>query len=253
MFKLGLVSVTFRDLSVEEVLEISQKAGISGIEWGGDVHVPPNSVRAEEIGRLTEASGMETVTYGSYYCLGETNDYAFTDILGTAQQLRASGIRVWAGKLGSQEANAIYRNLVVEDAKRIADLAKHKGLVIHLEYHGNTLTDTAESTATLMEAIDRENVYSYWQPAVGLSVEKRLENIATIQDWISHVHAFHWHGTDRQPFEDGVKDWEKYLQALDPDSDKHRYLMMEFVKDNDVEQFYADVEVLGKIVTHSSF
>lgn len=248
MFKIGLVSVTFRELSVEEVLNVSKEAGISGIEWGGDVHVPPNSERAEEIGRLTEAAGLETVTYGSYYRLGEANDYAFTDILETAHQLRASGIRVWAGKKGSQEADDTYRKLVVEDAKRIADLAKLKGLVIHLEYHGNTLTDTAESTDDLMKAIDRENVYSYWQPAVGLPVEKRLENIAAIQDWISHVHAFHWHGTDRQPFEDGISDWKKYLQALKPDGDQTRYLMMEFVKDDDVKQFYEDVRVMKEIV-----
>src|SRR5699024_7961370 len=107
-----------------------------------------------------------------------------------------------------------YRKLVVEDAKRVADLANEKGLIIHLEYHGNTLTDTAGSTKTLLEAVDRENIYTYWQPAVGQPVETRLNNIAVIQDWISHVHTFYWHGADRQPFADGSEDWEQYIQAL---------------------------------------
>lgn len=248
MFKLGLVSVTFRDLSVKKIIEVSKKAGISGIEWGGDVHVPPNSGRAEEVALLTEEAGLETVSYGSYYRLGENNDYAFTDVLETAVQLHASGIRVWAGKLGSEETDETYRKMVIEDAKRIADLAKQKGLVIHLEYHGNTLTDTAESTVDLLKAIDKSNVYSYWQPAVGLPVDKRLKNISIIQDWISHVHAFHWHGADRQAFADGLQAWEQYLQVLEPKSGETRYLMMEFVKDDDVGQFYADVEALKGII-----
>jgi len=99
-----------------------------------------------------------------------------------------------------------------------------------------------------MRAIDCEKIYSYWQSAVGLRVELRLENIDAIQDLISYVHAFHWHGTDRQPFEDGISDWKKYLQALKPDADQTRYLMMEFVKDDDVKQFYEDVRVMKEIV-----
>lgn len=248
MFKIGLVSVTFRDLSVEEVINVSRRAGINGIEWGGDVHVPPNTGRAKEVARLMEDAGLETVSYGSYYRLGEKNAYPFTDVLETAVQLGAPGIRVWAGKRGSHEADETYRKVVIEDVRRVADLAQKKGIVIHLEYHGNTLTDTAQSTAALLEEINRDNVYSYWQPAVGQQVETRLKNIALIQDWISHVHAFHWHGTDRQPFADGLQEWEKYVQALEPGSGNTRYLMMEFVRNDDVGQFYEDVGALQNII-----
>ena len=38
-FKLGLCSVTFRKKSMEEIIKIAQNAGVSYIEWGGDVHV----------------------------------------------------------------------------------------------------------------------------------------------------------------------------------------------------------------------
>ena len=37
--KLGLCSVTFRKKSAAQVVEIAKKAGISYIEWGGDIHV----------------------------------------------------------------------------------------------------------------------------------------------------------------------------------------------------------------------
>ncbi len=43
MFKVGLCSITFRDLSVEQVIALSVRAELDGIEWGGDYHVHQGS------------------------------------------------------------------------------------------------------------------------------------------------------------------------------------------------------------------
>jgi 3-dehydroshikimate dehydratase len=40
LFKLGLVSISFRPLSVEELIRLVTDVGLEGIEWGGDKHVP---------------------------------------------------------------------------------------------------------------------------------------------------------------------------------------------------------------------
>ena len=37
--KIGVASVTFRNKTVSQVVEISKNAGVEFIEWGGDVHV----------------------------------------------------------------------------------------------------------------------------------------------------------------------------------------------------------------------
>ena len=37
----GLTSITFRQLTVEQIVELVQQSGLDGIEWGGDVHVKP--------------------------------------------------------------------------------------------------------------------------------------------------------------------------------------------------------------------
>ncbi|MEC2158339.1 sugar phosphate isomerase/epimerase family protein [Virgibacillus halodenitrificans] len=248
MFKLGLCSVTFRDSSVEEVIDISKKAGISGIEWGGDVHVPPLSDRAKEVARLTEQAGLEVVSYGSYYRLGHGENNQFEEILQTAIQLKAPGIRVWAGKKGSEQADEKYRKKVAEDARRIAELAKEADIRIHLEYHGKTLTDTAESAADLLKMINHESVFLYWQPAVSLPVENRLKNIEKIRQWLSNIHVFHWHGTEKLPFENGMEEWKKYLNKLEPEADETRYLLMEFVKDGKPTQFFDDVQALKSLV-----
>ena len=46
----GLVSVTFRKLTPEKIIELVSEAGLNAIEWGGDVHVPHGDLkRAAEV------------------------------------------------------------------------------------------------------------------------------------------------------------------------------------------------------------
>ena len=49
--KLGLCSVTFRKKTIKEVVETAKKAGISFIEWGGDIHVK-NTDDAKKVKKL---------------------------------------------------------------------------------------------------------------------------------------------------------------------------------------------------------
>lgn len=248
VFKIGLCSVTFRDLTVEQVIELASDANLEGIEWGGDKHVPPGDIdRAGEVAVLTEQANLEVVSYGAYYRLGhEDKDVPFEQILKTAQHLKAPAIRVWAGKLGSEQADQSYRMAVVEDARRIADMAEKQDIVINFEYHGRTLTDTKESASLLMKEINHPNVHLYWQPAVGETVEKRLESIEELAPWLTHIHVFHWNYTDKLPFSEGLIEWERYLRQLKTDNGT-RYLLMEFVKDDKPDQFLADAKALRKL------
>lgn len=250
IFKTGLCSVTFRGLSVQEVIELTSKAGLDGIEWGGDIHVPPGDLkRASEVAVLTEKGNLEVISYGSYYRVGdiEKNNTSFKKVLDTAVHLKAPSIRVWAGTLGSETADQAYRDQVVADARRIATLAEQKNITINFEYHGETLTDTKESAALLMKEIDHPNVNLYWQPAVGLSVSERLASIDKIQSWLSHVHVFHWNITDRLPLSKGKEEWYAYLNKLKTVK-QTRYLFIEFVVGDKKEQFLEDAEVLKELI-----
>lgn len=44
MMRTGLVSSTFRKLTPAEVVRRAAQAGLQGIEWGGDIQVPPARV-----------------------------------------------------------------------------------------------------------------------------------------------------------------------------------------------------------------
>ena len=122
----GLVSITFRKLSPAEIVALVRKAGLRGIEWGGDIHVPHGDIgRAREARALTEEAGLAVAAYGSYYRAGwsETNGLPFKRVLDSAVELGAPTIRVWAGGKGSADVDEAGRWAVIEDLRRVAALA----------------------------------------------------------------------------------------------------------------------------------
>ncbi len=176
----GLVSVTFRKLTASAVINMVKEAGLDGIEWGGDIHVPPEDLEnAARVRRQTLDAGLKIAAYGSYYRLG-ANQASFGPILETALALEATTIRVWAGTVGSVNAGAAAWQGVISDGEKIADMAATAGVSISLEFHPDTLTDTPQSTLRLLRAIDRPNVFSYWQPPVGGTREANRQGLSDI-------------------------------------------------------------------------
>src|SRR6185312_13188931 len=100
MISPGLVSITFRALTPAEVIALARQAGLRGIEWGGDIHVPHgNGARAREVKEMTAEAGLTVAAYGSYYRAGQADSsgLTFDAVLETALELGAPLIRVWAG------------------------------------------------------------------------------------------------------------------------------------------------------------
>lgn len=245
--QLGLCSVTFRDKSPEEIISLAKQANLEAIEWGADIHVRPGDIEhATRLGKLTRKNGLQISSYGSYYKLGNQSD-DFLTVLDTAKELQAPAIRVWAGEKGSNEADAMYRNRIIEDAKRIAAVANAENISIHLEFHDNTLTDTAESAKLLMDEIKHPNVFLYWQPPNHVTFEDRLQSIDVVKDFISNVHLFHWHSyEERMALSEGKKAWQAYLTKILQDN-KQRFVLIEFIKGDSTEQFLQDAQTLHEL------
>ena len=248
MIRPGLVSITFRKLSPRQIVDLVVQAGLDAIEWSGDVHAPHGDVaKAREIAQMTADAGLSMPTYGSYYRVGHRADVPFPDVLVSAVALGTPTIRVWAGKVGSAEADADYWNGVVADSQRIVDLAATEGIGIAYEFHGNTLTDSAESARRLLEEVNRPNLRSLWQPPKGSTIEQNRGGIDTLAPWISHIHTFSWRieegQTIRLPLDEYAIQWKEYLariSALGGD----RYALLEFVRGDDPAQFLADAVTL---------
>jgi 3-dehydroshikimate dehydratase len=242
----GLVSVTLRQLSAAEIVDLASGAGLVGIEWGGDIHVPPGDVdQAHAVRRMTEDAGLSVACYGSYYRVGDPEGECFEAILDTAVVLGAPAIRVWAGRVGSDEADEAQRRKVADDAGHIADMAGRVGIDIAFEYHGSTLTDTHGSAVALLKQLDRRNVKCLWQPPGGKDVAYCLEGLEAILPWLSNIHIYHRGNPHsvRLPLADGQSIWTQYLKKVAA-APGDRFAMLEFVKDDDPQQVREDASAL---------
>jgi sugar phosphate isomerase/epimerase len=246
----GLVSVTFRNLQAERVVDLAVRAGLRGIEWGGDTHVPHGDLkRAAEVRQMTESAGLMTAAYGSYYRtgVGDEKSGSFADIVETAVQLGTQTIRVWAGNRASCDADEAWRERVVSDARRIAAIAEQRGIIVAFEYHMRTLTDTPESTQSLMRMIDHPNIRTYWQCAIDQDHESRLNSLSIVAPWLHHVHVTHKVGGERRPLLEVRGDWRRYMDIL-TNLPGDRYAMLEFVMDESEQQYLQDAQTLKQLL-----
>ncbi len=240
----GLVSVTFRQLSAREIISLCHKAGFCGIEWGGDVHVP-NAGTAHTVRAMMEESGLLSLSYGSYYMAGEGGDFGL--VLDTARALGTHNIRIWAGRRGSAEADDGYRRCVVEAIRAAADSAAEHSITVSLEYHGGTLTDTIDSTLRLLEEINHENLFTYWQPAADLPHELSLEHLKLLfpTGRLKNIHTFYWRDGERLPLSAGAGFWRECLTAVPGFNGD---MLLEFVRGDEPLQFLEDALTLNEII-----
>jgi len=249
MIQSGLVSVTFRQLAPEQIINLAARAGLSGIEWSGDVHVPHGDIqKARVVHRMTIEAGIKIVSYGSYYIVAESNKregLTFENVLETAIALGAPNIRVWAGDRSSAKADQNYRQQVCDETRIIADKAKSAGITVAYEFHAQSLTDTTESAKQLLENVAHSNVFAYWQPIVKTGLDENLVSLEMIMPWINNVHVFYWwpDTASRHLLSEGTDNWKCYLQKL-ASSDKNHFALLEFVKDDKIENFLKDAQTL---------
>ena len=246
--KPGLVSVSFRGLAPEEIIPLAVRCGLRAIEWGGDIHVPCGDLaRAEAVGAATRTAGLEVACYGSYCRLTDEGSGRgdLTAVVATAKALGAPLIRVWAGPRGSAEATPAQREEVVRNAQQLGELAAKEGLDVAFEYHGRTLTDTADSALALLEAVHRKNVGCLWQPPVDMSVPDCLTGIRTVAPYVRNIHVFSWAGVERLPLADGAEKWRACLAEISK-LPGERCLLLEFVRGDDPAQLEADAATLRK-------
>jgi sugar phosphate isomerase/epimerase len=252
--KSGLVSISFRELSAQEIISLVAAHGLQGIEWGGDVHVPHGDLdRARDVGRMTRDAGLEVSSYGSYYRFAECDPNfeeegpSFESVLETAIELGAPAIRVWGGSKGPNLMKGDEYSVFCERACEIADMAASKNVRIDFEYHENTITETPESTVELMLLLLHDNLRTLWQPPLQISPEKRLEGLKKVLPWVTNVHCNHfaqepWPHV--QPLADGEEEWKPYIQVL-AQGELDRWVLIEHVKDHDPNQFPKDASALS--------
>ncbi len=233
----GLVSISFRRYSVDEILDACQKAGLALIEWGSDVHVPAGNAHvADEVAAKTRAAGLSCVAYGAYFRLGQHTPADFAPYIDSAIRLGARVIRVWGGIKGSAETTDEERTRLIADARAIADMAQAAGLLVTLECHGGTMTDHVDSAMAFYRDVNHPALRAYWQPnqcydeAYNLAAAKRYAPMTEC------LHVFQWSATARYPLSDGNEIWAKYLDIFRAEAEGRDIgLLLEFMHDDRIE------------------
>ncbi|MEO8204662.1 MAG: TIM barrel protein [Chthoniobacterales bacterium] len=247
LFSPGLVSVTFRKYIVDEIIALVLDAELESIEWGGDIHVPHGDVEtARLVAKKTTDHGLHVASYGSYYRLGESEKagLSYEKVLESAVALGAPVIRVWAGSKGSADTVAATRKAIEEDALCITELTAKAGLEVAFEFHSNTLTDTCESTLSLLKAINNPALKTFWQVLPALSVEENSDCLRQLFPWLSNIHVFQWtESFQKMPLREGSAEWPEYLKILHGQGDK-RPLLLEFVHNDTREALLEDAATL---------
>ena len=240
--KAGIVSISFRKYSKEEILAASKSAGLDSVEWGGDVHVPHGDIaEAKEAKRLTEEYGLHIAEYGSYYIIGKSEPALFAKVYESAKALGTDIIRVWPGqgKPSDSFSNEEYK-AYVEDAKRICDLAPD--MTIALECHPNSLTDEYHTALRFLADVNKENLKMMWQPNQYRPLDYNIDAINALLPYIVAVHVFSWERKTRLPLIAKESDWLLYIKLL---SGKDMNYMLEFMHDDNIETLKETASVLN--------
>ena len=244
-YQLGLVSVSFRKHTPKEIIQAARAAGLSCIEWGSDIHAPCRDIaRLSEIVRLQQEYGVTCSSYGTYFRLGVTPTAELPDYISAAKTLGTNILRVWGGTKKGADMTPEELAAFTETCKKAAALAEEAGVILCLECHMLSVTETPDCAVALMEAVNSPAFRMYWQPFQWLDTEGSLSVAQTIAPYAEHIHVFNWRGSQKLPLAEAVEDWKRYLAALPAP----HALLLEFMPDDRIESLPAEAEALRQII-----
>ena len=247
--KLGLVSVTYRSKTVEEIIELTKKAGLYGIEWGGDIHVPHGDIEnAKRVKKLTEEAGLKVLAYGSYYRVGVNENYKeeFEKVLLTAEALGADIIRIWAYTMAANKVSKEELEKFAKETNEIIKMANEKNIKVAFECHPDTLTEHYPSAMEFYDMLD--GIYSYWQPNNNmLTYEENIEALKAYLPFTLNIHVFYSENWVKKSLKEGYEKWKNWISIIKESGRDVNYLFEFFPEETD-EWLFNETKVMNKLL-----
>lgn len=246
----GLVSISFRKHSVDELVSASKDAGLSMIEWGSDVHAGHDKVKYAA--EATRAAGLSVSSYGTYFRLGVDPVDSLKLYLDDAGVLGTDIVRIWAGNKGYGQFTPEMRTALLDDCVKAARMAEEAKVTLCFECHPNTYTDCLDGALELMSSANSSCIGMYWQPNQNHDLEWNLAYARGISKYVKVIHVFNWNILNdgsllRKSLSEAEDIWLKYLQELPADAAK----LLEFVPDDSLASLYTEAAALKIIVSAS--
>ena len=240
-FNFGLCSVSFRKNSPEEILQAMKEAKLSVIEWGSDVHCPPE--KASEIAKLQEQYDIRCCSYGTYFRVGVTPIDELKEYITAAETLGTNVLRLWCGNKNSEEYTEIEKKALFAACKMAAEIAETEDVTLCMECHGGTYTNNKESAIELMENVNSKHFRMYWQPNQLRSEEENIQYAKLLSKYTENIHVFNWIGKEKYPLKEAKDVWKSYLSCFE----NNKNLLLEFMPDDRIETLRSEAEALKEI------
>ncbi len=238
---IGFTSVSLRPYSIEEVVDAAVKAKAEIIEWGSDVHIK-TSEDAEKAKKLCDENGIIINSYGTYYRIGSFGK-EWRNLCENASIMGAKYIRTWLGTKGSDETSEEEYQLLLEDARRAADIAREYGITVCNECHPNTFNDTTESALSFLNDVNRDNIKTYYQSWYRTEASDKEKLFRTIR----HVQDVHISFSELEKFQQGYAEDKRFIEKILgwlKELDFGNALIIEFVRNDSPEELIRDIERL---------
>lgn len=244
-YRLGLVSVSFRNHTPENILRAMRDAGLSVIEWGSDVHAPyTDKEKLSEIAKLQKEYGIECSSYGTYFDFGKHRIEELPGYIEAAKILGTDILRLWCGNKSGKDMTGEEKEEFFALCKTAAKIAEQSGVILCMERHEHSFTERAEDVVELMNTVNSPNFRMYWQPALAFSAEENVEMAKILAPYTENIHVFNYHDNARHTLFEVVDRWRMYLKEFSTP----RTLLMEFLPDNRLETLSVEADALREIV-----
>lgn len=248
--QLGLVSVSFRDHGPQEIINAVREAGLTCIEWGSDIHAPcTDKIRLKKIAAMQKTASITCCSYGTYFYLGRDNLEELHQYIWAAKYLGTNILRLWCGTKGSEDYSEEELETLYNECRSAARIAEENGVILCMECHNRTVTDTKESAYKLMKAVNSSAFRMYWQPNQYHTVEENLAYASLLAPYTYHVHVFNWSVQEdgclqQRPLLEAVDIWKEYMKQL---SGEH-VMLLEFMPDNRIESLAEEAKALLEMI-----
>lgn len=243
-YELGLVSISFRKNSPQEILAAMKQAGLTCIEWGSDIHAPKDDeARLQELAALQKQYGIRCCAYGTYFRLGQTPMEELPGYIAAAKILGTDILRLWCGTKNSEEYTPEEEEELYTLCRRAAKMAEEAGVAFCLECHMNTYTNRKEAALGLMLWVNSEAFRMYWQPHQYRTTEENVAYARLLAPYTEHLHVFNWKEKEKFPLAEGKAFWKQYLACFPKD----KHLLLEFMPDGKLETLKTEAAALREI------
>lgn len=241
-FKLGLCSVTFRKKTVQEIVDIAKKAGVEYIEWGGDIHVKTIE-EAKKAKELCKDNNIKISSYGSYFNCAEYDESKWTEICQITKEMGANSVRIWLGKKDSEKTSEQEYKTLLENTKKLCEIAEEYSLLVCPECHDNTFNNNTDAFLKIQRDINKDNFKTYFQSRY-FRMEYDLDRIDRTFDFMENVHVSYRDLVKEQLFRKKDKNYIDTLLKKLREKNFKGIVMVEFVINDSEKSFYADIEKL---------